>query len=148
VLNKLILPEFLSNTGDGLPHVLFPSSHMTFKADQVFPLSDDFFNTRSMSPVSLQLFFLPSANAKRVPFLDFKIESKNLIALNTQSSDNEYYYGTGFLNGSAYFIGPGKDLDIEINGATQENTKIIIPIRYGDGLDQLSYLTFKENNKD
>ena len=81
-------------------------------------------------------------------FLDFKIESKNLIALNTQSSDNEYYYGTGFLNGSAYFIGPGKDLDIEINGATQENTKIIIPIRYGDGLDQLSYLTFKENNND
>ena len=81
-------------------------------------------------------------------FLDFKIESKNLIALNTQSSENEYYYGTGFLNGSAYFIGPGKDLDIEINGATQENTKIIIPIRYGDGLDQLSYQTFKENNND
>ena len=81
-------------------------------------------------------------------FLDFKIESNNLLALNTQSSENEYYYGTGFLNGSAYFIGPGKDLDIEINGATQENTKIIIPIRYGDGLDQLSYLTFKENNND
>ena len=81
-------------------------------------------------------------------FLDFKIESKNLLALNTQSSENEYYYGTGFLNGSAYFIGPGKDLDIEINGTTQENTKIIIPIRYGDGLDQLSYLTFKENNND
>ena len=81
-------------------------------------------------------------------FLDFKIESKNLLALNTQSSENEYYYGTGFLNGSAYFIGPGKDLDIEITGTTQENTKIIIPIRYGDGLDQLSYLTFKENNND
>ena len=79
-------------------------------------------------------------------FLDFKIESKNILALNTKSSENEYYYGTGFLNGSAYFIGPGKDLDIEINGTTQENTKIIIPIRYGDGLDQLSYLTFKDNN--
>ena len=47
-------------------------------------------------------------------FLDFKIESKNLLALNTKSSENEYYYGTGFLNGSAYFIGPGKDLDIEM----------------------------------
>ena len=81
-------------------------------------------------------------------YLDFKIESNNLIALNTQSSENEYYYGTGFLNGSANFIGPGKDLDIEINGTTQENTKIIIPIRYGEGLDQLSYLTFKENNND
>ena len=76
-------------------------------------------------------------------YLDFKIESNNLLALNTQSSENEYYYGTGFLNGSANFIGPGKDLDIEINGTTQENTKIIIPIRYGEGLDQLSYLTFK-----
>ena len=81
-------------------------------------------------------------------YLDFKIESNNLLALNTQSSENEYYYGTGFLNGSANFIGPGKDLDIEINGTTQENTKIIIPIRYGEGLDQLSYLTFKENNND
>ena len=81
-------------------------------------------------------------------YLDFKIESNNLLALNTQSSENEYYYGTGFLNGSANFIGPGKDLDIEINGTTQENTKIIIPIRYGEGLDQLSYLIFKENNND
>ncbi len=81
-------------------------------------------------------------------YLDFKIESNNLLALNTQSSENEYYYGTGFLNGSANFIGPGKDLDIEINGTTQENTKIIIPIRYGEGLDQLSYLTFKEINND
>ncbi len=81
-------------------------------------------------------------------YLDFKIESNNLLALNTQSSENEYYYGTGFFNGSANFIGPGKDLDIEINGTTQENTKIIIPIRYGEGLDQLSYLTFKENNND
>ena len=81
-------------------------------------------------------------------YLDFKIESNNLLALNTQSYENEYYYGTGFLNGSANFIGPGKDLDIEINGTTQENTKIIIPIRYGEGLDQLSYLTFKENNND
>ena len=73
VLNKLIFPDFLSNTGDGLPHVLFPSSHITSKPDQVLPLSNDFLNTKSISPVSLQLFFLPSAKAKSVPFLDFKI---------------------------------------------------------------------------
>ena len=79
-------------------------------------------------------------------FLDFKIESEKLLAMDTQASENEYYYGTGFLNGSANFIGPGKDLDIEINGSTEENTKIIIPIRYGDGLAQLSYLSFKEND--
>lgn len=79
-------------------------------------------------------------------FLDFKIESENLLALDTEASENEYFYGRGFLNGSANFVGPGKDLDIEINGLTEKNTKIIIPIRYGDGLGQLSYLSFKENN--
>ena len=79
-------------------------------------------------------------------FLDFKIESENLLAVDTQASENEYYYGKGFLNGSANFTGPGKDLDIEINGSTEKNTNIIIPIRYSDGLAQLSYLSFKENS--
>ena len=125
-----------------------------FKDDPTFTLNNQTININNfiinekISNTSGIMSGKISHNRLKDWYLDFKIESNNLLALNTQSSENEYYYGTGFLNGSANFIGPGKDLDIEINGTTQENTKIVIPIRYGEGLDQLSYVTFKEINND
>ena len=66
-------------------------------------------------------------------FLDFEINSNNLLALNTERKDNEYYYGSGFIDGVAKFYGYGKDLDIDISGRSNLNTKISVPIKYGDG---------------
>ena len=79
-------------------------------------------------------------------FLDFNIISENLLAIKTSYDDNDFYYGTGYLNGSAKFYGPGKDLDINISGSTNKETKITIPIKYDDGVGNLSYLKFSSND--
>jgi len=79
-------------------------------------------------------------------FLDFSISSDNLLAINTTAEDNDIYYGTGMFNGTANFYGPGKSLDINISGSTNNNTKITIPIKYNDGVGNLSYLKFSSND--
>ena len=65
--NKNIFPVFLSITGDGLPHTFVLSSLITIKSPHVFPPSVDLFSTKSISPESDELFFLPSANANTTP---------------------------------------------------------------------------------
>ena len=85
-------------------------------------------------------------NRLRDWFLDFKINSDNLLVINTTEEDNELYYGLGMFNGYAIFYGPGKNLDININGSTNTNTKITIPIKYDDGVGNLSYLKFSSND--
>ncbi len=81
-------------------------------------------------------------------FLDFEISSDNLLALNTERKDNEYYYGSGFIDGVAKFYGYGKDLDIDISGRSNLNTKISVPIKYGDGTSEISFLKFTNNSED
>ena len=81
-------------------------------------------------------------------FLDFEISSDNLLALNTERKDNEYYYGSGFIDGIAKFYGYGKDLDIDISGRSNLNTKISVPIKYGDGTSEISFLKFTNNSED
>ena len=87
-------------------------------------------------------------NHKRLKdwFLDFNITSNNLLAIDTTVEENDVYYGLGMFNGSATFYGPGKNLDINISGSTNENTKITIPIKYDDGVGKLSYLKFSSND--
>ena len=79
-------------------------------------------------------------------FLDFEISSQNLLAINTNSDQNDIYYGVGMFNGKAKFFGPGKNLDINISGSTNPKTKLTIPIKYDDGLGNLSYLKFSSED--
>ena len=79
-------------------------------------------------------------------FLDFNIKSENILAFNTNKDTNNLYFGLALINGSAKFFGPGKDLDINISGKTNSKTKITIPIKYDDGVGNLSYLKFSNSN--
>ena len=82
-------------------------------------------------------------------FLDFSIQSENLHAINTTVQENSIYYGTGMFKGLAKFYGFGKDLDIKIKGETNQGTRITVPIKYGDGLSDLTFLRFNNpNSKD
>ena len=79
-------------------------------------------------------------------FLDFTIKSDNLYAINTNAQQNPVYYGTGMFNGLAKFYGPGKDLDIDIIGETNSGTQISVPIKYGDGVGDLTFLKFDNSD--
>ena len=79
-------------------------------------------------------------------FLNFDIISDNLLAINTTAKNNPIYYGKGMFNGSAKFYGPGKDLDITIKGETNQGTRITVPIKYQDGLADLTFLRFNNSS--
>jgi len=79
-------------------------------------------------------------------FLDFTIKSDNLHVINTDVQQNSVYYGKGMFKGLAKFFGPGKDLDIDIVGETNPGTQISVPVKYGDGVGDLTFLKFDNSD--
>ena len=61
-------------------------------------------------------------------FLDISINSKNLLVLNTQPTEDAAFYGTAFLNGKAAIYGPFNKLNIDVQGSTNKNTYFAVPI--------------------
>jgi len=60
--------------------------------------------------------------------LNLKLETDNLLALNTPESEDALFYGTGYMEGLAFFTGDTDNVNIAINGSSKPNTKIIIPM--------------------
>ena len=107
---KPIFEGYINAVDSGFD-VPYPGLRYGFVDDPTFTLNNQTINIKDFT-LNEKIKYEWSNEWKNIPqqikrlVFRFKIESKNLIALNTQSSENEYYYGTGFLNGSAYFIGP------------------------------------------
>lgn len=60
--------------------------------------------------------------------LDLKVNTNNLLVLNTVEDENSAYYGTGFLEGDATIKGKTDKLVIDVNGKTKNKTYFVIPI--------------------
>src|SRR5690554_5034054 len=67
VINNQMVPVSSSKTGVGLPQTLLASSQITTCSPQVLPPSVERLINKSISPVSEELSFLPSANARTEP---------------------------------------------------------------------------------
>ncbi len=61
-------------------------------------------------------------------YLDLQIETDNLLSINTPVDEEAMFYGTGYLNGFATFIGNTDNVNISINGNSNPGTEIIIPM--------------------
>ena len=81
-------------------------------------------------------------------FLDLKIETENLLILDTSFENEPVYFGKGFLKGNANINGPGENLLIDISGSTNKGTKLTIPIKQSKNIGDLSFLNFNNNNDD
>jgi len=81
--------------------------------------------------------------------LGLEIETSRLLVLNTEYDEEELYYGTGFVEGTAEITGPTDALKIEFNGKTAEGTVFKIPLSdletYGDN-SYIRFLTPEEKN--
>ncbi len=85
-------------------------------------------------------------------FLDLKIDTKNLLVLDTQEDEEVQYYGTGFLDGDAKISGLTSNLFIRVNGKTNKGTKFVIPLSDVKTIDNYKLIRFKtgkpeEDNK-
>ena len=74
--------------------------------------------------------------------LNLKINSDNLMILNTKASPDLLYFGTAMFNGEAEIQGPSNNLSINLNGSTNKNTKLSIPIKKSQNTGDLNYLNF------
>lgn len=82
-------------------------------------------------------------------FLDLNLDTQNkrFLALNTKATDNELFYGTGFINGTAKVTGPVENLAISVRASTGEGTKFKIPLTETKTLGDDSFIHFVSKKK-
>ncbi|MFY0603400.1 MAG: translocation/assembly module TamB [Flavobacteriaceae bacterium] len=78
-------------------------------------------------------------------FLDLKINTDRLLVLNTQNTEDAQYYGTGFIKGNAEITGLTDNLDIIVNGRTEEGTLFVIPLKDVATVESYKLIHFKSD---
>jgi hypothetical protein len=79
---------------------------------------------------------------KNIQF-DLQAKLDNFKLLETTSENNNYFYGTGILNGEASLLGPSHKPMINVKATTRSGTNLNIPIqRYGKQVSQEDYIKF------
>ena len=76
-------------------------------------------------------------------FLNLQINTDNLLILNTENTEEALYYGTAFIDGSAFIYGLTDRLSIDVNAKTKENTKFVVPLKDVETVDSYSLIHFK-----
>ncbi len=74
--------------------------------------------------------------------LNLKVESDNLLVLNTPQEEEALYYGTAFIRGEASISGKTEALVIDVLATTQPNTVFKIPISDVEALGEEGYIHF------
>ncbi|WGH76555.1 translocation/assembly module TamB domain-containing protein [Tenacibaculum tangerinum] len=81
-------------------------------------------------------------------FLNFDINTQNLLVLDTKETEESPYYGTGFLNGEAKIRGLTSNLDIDVNGSTNKGTLFVIPLSDVKTIDNYKLIRFKTGEEE
>ncbi|MGZ9736071.1 translocation/assembly module TamB domain-containing protein [Flavobacterium sp. GNP002] len=74
--------------------------------------------------------------------LDLAINSKRLLALDTQDSEDAAYYGTAFIDGIATIKGPTNSLFIKVDAKSEKGTAVKIPINNAESVSDNVFLHF------
>ena len=77
--------------------------------------------------------------------MDLKIETDNLVVLDTEETEESLYYGTAFINGNARIVGLTDNLLIDVNATTNPNTKFVIPLNDIKTVDNYKLIQFRSN---
>jgi len=78
-------------------------------------------------------------------FLSLKIESDNLMVLDTENKEEAQYYGAAFIDGSADIFGLTDRLTIDINAKTMPGTIFVVPLKDVETVDTYGLIHFKSN---
>lgn len=74
--------------------------------------------------------------------LDLILNTDRLLVLNTEESEDELYYGTGFISGEARIFGYTDNLTIKVDGKTEEGTVFNVPLNDAESFGDNSYIKF------
>lgn len=70
------------------------------------------------------------------------VKGKNLLGLNTQSTDNDYFFGKAYANGTVRIFGDEKEANIVVNAASQPQTKCFIQMGGASSASDNSFINF------
>lgn len=76
------------------------------------------------------------------PTLNITLQAQNFQALNTSEKDNNYYYGTMYASGTFSFNGPISNMRIDINAATDANSKFYLPLYNPEEVGKADFVNF------
>lgn len=78
---------------------------------------------------------------------DFNINTEKILALNTKSAHNEYFFGTAFVSGIVQVTGDKENTNLDISARTEKDTRISIPLTRVQSNTQDNFVSFV-NEKD
>lgn len=81
-------------------------------------------------------------------FLDLKINTNNLLVLNTEEDEEMLYYGTAFMDGNASIRGYTDKLVIDVEGKTMPGTEFIVPLSEISTIGDSGLIKFVTETKD
>jgi hypothetical protein len=70
------------------------------------------------------------------------LDINNMLVLDTRVSDNPYYYGTVYGDGNMSVTGTTRRLELNIEGATRNNTRFFIPMGDTEEAIQSNFIRF------
>ncbi len=74
--------------------------------------------------------------------LGLDIDTKRLLVLDTEDTEDALYYGTAFVTGQASIYGPTEQLVIKVDGSTAQGTVFKIPLSDTQSFGDNSYMHF------
>ena len=76
------------------------------------------------------------------PMINFSVNAKNFMSLNTTFRDNPLYYGRAFSSGVFNFVGPTDDMSININAKTGQGTVFTIPLNGASSISANDFIVY------
>ena len=135
----------LNNGGLGIPYLEVDYS---FAEDASVSLKDQtfFFNNIDITDTKFSSKGNLNGSLSHVNFskwsLDLDIETDRLLVLDKKEDEDELYYGTGFIGGSASIFGPTDQLRINVIGETKPGTVFVIPLNDNESFGDNSHIRF------
>ena len=74
--------------------------------------------------------------------LDINVNTDYMVVLDTEESEDAYYYGKAFISGRASIIGPTTALLIDVNAKSEKGTFIKLPISDEQGVGEKNFIHF------
>ncbi len=79
--------------------------------------------------------------------LDLRVDAKELLALNTEASSNNAYYGKAFVSGVITVKGPADEVVIRADVSTERDTRFNIPLDVAEEVRKSNFVTFVKPNE-
>jgi hypothetical protein len=74
--------------------------------------------------------------------LDINVNTDYMVVLDTEDSEDAYYYGKAFISGRASITGPTTALLIDVNAKSEKGTFIKLPISDEQGVGEKNFIHF------